>query len=58
MYFEIPTTAKEAERFVLHEGAALRAFDATTLLHHERVTPHDAFALWLHASRERVAVRG
>lgn len=53
-YYEVRIGDDESSRLVLHEGAALRAFVAQPLLVHERVTPHDAFAIWLHASRERV----
>lgn len=40
-------------RFVLHEGVEFRAFSAGEILSQPRVTPYDAFAIWLHCRRER-----
>jgi 8-oxo-dGTP pyrophosphatase MutT (NUDIX family) len=54
VYFVVQISKEDADRFVLHEGAALGLFRAEELLIHERVSPHDAFALWLHASRSRL----
>jgi 8-oxo-dGTP pyrophosphatase MutT (NUDIX family) len=53
-YFELPITKRQASRLVLHEGSAVRGFLPRQLLHRHRVTPHDAFAIWLHASGARV----
>ena len=39
------------KRMVLHEGSALRAFDGAELLAKEKVTPYDAFAVWMHLYR-------
>jgi hypothetical protein len=39
------------KRMVLHEGSALRAFDGAELLANEKVTPYDAFAIWMHLYR-------
>jgi hypothetical protein len=39
------------ERLVLGEGRAMRAFEGPDLLARERVTPYDAFALWMHLTR-------
>ena len=58
IYFEVSATLEETERFVLHEGAALRMFEVEALLHYERIAPHDAFAVWLHASRYRIVRPG
>ena len=41
------------QRFVLHEGQAVQAFSAPDLLANHRVTPYDAFAVWMHAIRSR-----
>lgn len=38
---------------MLHEGAEFRAFSAAEILSQPRVTPYDAFAIWMHYSRER-----
>ena len=53
IYYEVPVTAAALSRFVLHEGAQFRAFSALDLLSQPRVTPYDAFAVWLHCQRER-----
>ncbi len=51
IYYEVPVSAKAFDRFVLHEGADFKAFEARELLGQENVTPYDAFAIWMHASR-------
>lgn len=55
IYFEVPVSASDFDRFVLHEGAAFEAVDGGELLMRRRVTPYDAFAIWLHMSRRRLA---
>jgi 8-oxo-dGTP pyrophosphatase MutT (NUDIX family) len=52
-YYEIKVTEDEVSRFVLHEGAEMRLFAAAELFD-ERLTPYDAFALWLHFARSRL----
>ena len=54
IYFEVPVSAAAFERLVLHEGAAFEAVDGRELLMRRRVTPYDAFAIWLHLSRHRL----
>jgi 8-oxo-dGTP pyrophosphatase MutT (NUDIX family) len=51
-YYEVKTTAAQAARCVLHEGAEMRLF-APTELFDLRLTPYDSFALWLHFARNR-----
>jgi hypothetical protein len=51
VYFEIQVTDGAFRRFVLHEGADVKALDQAELLAHRRVTPYDAFAVWMHAYR-------
>jgi len=51
LYYEIPVSDAAFRRMVLHEGAALRAFDGSELLAKEKVTPYDAFAVWMHLYR-------
>lgn len=51
--YEVPVSAEAFSRFVLHEGAEFRAFSAAGILSQPRVTPYDAFAIWMHYSRER-----
>jgi len=41
------------ERFVLREGQDVQAFRGEDLLVTRRVTPYDAFAVWMHMSREQ-----
>jgi 8-oxo-dGTP pyrophosphatase MutT (NUDIX family) len=56
IYYEVPVTADALRRLVLHEGAAVEAFDGRELLAGRKVAPYDAFALWMHVSRHRFAV--
>jgi hypothetical protein len=49
----VPVNAAAFARFVLHEGTQFHAFSAAELLSLPRVTPYDAFAVWLHCRRER-----
>jgi 8-oxo-dGTP pyrophosphatase MutT (NUDIX family) len=55
LYFETIVKDDAYRRFVLHEGAAVRAFDGAELLSQPRVTPYDAFAIWMHLYRRRQA---
>jgi len=54
IYFEILVSAAVFDRFVLHEGAAFEAVEGRELLMRRRVTPYDAFAIWLHMNRQRL----
>ncbi len=53
IYYAIKVTESELSRFVLHEGAAFEAIDGKELLSNRKVTPYDAFAVWMHMSRRR-----
>ena len=53
-YFEIAVGAAEVSRFVLSEGAAVRAFAPAEILQAQFVIPYDAFALWLHHAQHRL----
>jgi 8-oxo-dGTP pyrophosphatase MutT (NUDIX family) len=53
IYYEVPVSAASFARFVLHEGVRFRAFSPAEILTDRLVTPYDAFALWMHYSRER-----
>lgn len=55
VYFEVRVPSTAFRRFVLHEGAAVEAIAGADLLTRRRVTPYDAFAIWLHMSRRRFA---
>lgn len=52
-YYEVRVTPAEVGRFVLHEGAAYEALDGSELLTNRKVTPYDAFAVWMHMSKKR-----
>jgi 8-oxo-dGTP pyrophosphatase MutT (NUDIX family) len=54
IYYEVSVPQASFERFVLHEGSQMRAFTAAELLA-QRCTPYDAFAVWMHTSRDRLA---
>jgi 8-oxo-dGTP pyrophosphatase MutT (NUDIX family) len=53
-FYEIRLSADQAEGLHLTEGSELRAFTAREALGGLRLTPYDAFALWMHASRTRL----
>lgn len=53
IYYEVPVSAESFSRFVLHEGTQVRAFSVAEILSQPRVTPYDAFAIWLHYRRDR-----
>ncbi|HUD88228.1 MAG TPA: NUDIX domain-containing protein [Xanthobacteraceae bacterium] len=54
-YYEFVIDAEQIARFVLHEGAQMRAFAANELFALSNITPYDSFALWLHVARNRFA---
>ena len=53
IYYEIPVPAELYARFNLREGAQIKAFSGTEILNQKRVTPYDAYAIWLHCRRKR-----
>lgn len=53
IYYEVPVSHSAFSRFVLHEGAQVKAFTGSDILGQPRVTPYDAFAIWLHMKRSR-----
>jgi len=53
IYYEVPVSHAAFARFALHEGADMQAFDAGELLSRRKVTPYDAFAVFMHLSRKR-----
>ncbi|MGH6893856.1 MAG: hypothetical protein ACREEP_16535, partial [Dongiaceae bacterium] len=53
IYYEVPITLEAFSRVILHEGAEVRAFTGIEILQQPRVTPYDAFAVWLHFKRSR-----
>lgn len=54
IYYEVPVRREEFRHFVLHEGKAFKAFTGRQLLSERRVTPYDAFAIWLHCKQLRI----
>ena len=54
IYYVMPITRAEHDRMVLHEGRAVQAFSGEEILHKLRLTPYDAFALFLHHARNRI----
>ena len=57
IWYQVPLTFETFESAVLREGAAVRAFTAEEVLQ-LRLTPYDAFAIWLHVSRKRLERAG
>jgi 8-oxo-dGTP pyrophosphatase MutT (NUDIX family) len=53
IYYEIPVPAESYARFTLREGAQIKTFSGTEILSQARVTPYDAYAIWLHMRRSR-----
>jgi len=53
IYYAVSVPDAAFRRFVLHEGADCKAFDGSELLGNQRVTPYDAFALWIHVFRSK-----
>jgi 8-oxo-dGTP pyrophosphatase MutT (NUDIX family) len=53
IYYETIVNDDAYRTFVLHEGAAVRAFDGAELLSQHKVTPYDAFAIWMHLYRRK-----
>ena len=54
-YYRIALTASDAEKMVLGEGSAMRAFTASEILSLPRLVPYDAFAIWLDATQRKAA---
>jgi len=54
-YYVVPISRVMADRLVLHEGAAMRVFGGADALTQLRLAPYDAFALYLHYARSRLA---
>ncbi len=54
-YFEVTVTTAAWQRAVLHEGSDVRAFTGEEALSLAYLSPYDAFALFLHHNRARLA---
>ena len=57
-YYVVQITGAAAARLVLHEGAAMRVVPGPEALTQLRVTPYDAFALFLHHAQARLKPGG
>jgi 8-oxo-dGTP pyrophosphatase MutT (NUDIX family) len=53
--YEVQVAGGEFDTFVLREGLACEALTARAILTELKVTPYDAFAVWLHHARGRFA---
>lgn len=53
-YFVVEISREQMASLRLDEGAAVEAFDADTILGELKVSPYDAFALFLHARGARI----
>ncbi|MBI4294378.1 MAG: NUDIX domain-containing protein [Betaproteobacteria bacterium] len=53
IYFDVQVPDAAFKRFVLHEGEDVQALRGEDLLVNRRVTPYDAFAVWMHMSQRR-----
>jgi 8-oxo-dGTP pyrophosphatase MutT (NUDIX family) len=51
IYFEVRVSREAFGNFVLHEGVEFRAIGGEELLSGSKVTPYDAFAVWMHMNR-------
>ena len=54
-YYEVPVAHAAFDRVVLREGAGMRAMPGDEALALPRISPYDAFALFLHHARARLA---
>jgi 8-oxo-dGTP pyrophosphatase MutT (NUDIX family) len=54
-YYAVTLSQADLGGLVLGEGADLGAFRAERLLAMPRVVPYDAFAVWMHYARDRIA---
>jgi 8-oxo-dGTP pyrophosphatase MutT (NUDIX family) len=55
-YFTASVDADEVKHLQLREGAGFDAFQPEDMFARLRLTPYDAFALWLHVSRGRLTL--
>ena len=53
IYFEVQVPRAAFGSFVLHEGVKYRAMTGEAVLAERKVTPYDAFAVWMHMTRNR-----
>jgi ADP-ribose pyrophosphatase YjhB (NUDIX family) len=56
IFYLVPLATAELRRLRLHEGAGMQAFAPTEIFGAMKVTPYDAFAIWLHFAQKRLRV--
>jgi len=54
MFYVVRVSPTQRARLVLHEGKAIDAFPGDIVCRDLKVTPYDAFALFLHHARNRI----
>jgi len=54
IYYLVEMTLADMSQLVLHEGKDVQAFSGETVLNTLRVTPYDAFAMFLYHERKRL----
>ncbi len=57
VYYEVQTTISATNTFALREGRQMGLFSADQIANELRLTPYDAFCLWLHAFRGRIGAK-
>lgn len=57
IYYVVEMTLAEMNSVVLHEGKDVQAYSGETVLNTLRVTPYDAFAMFLYHERKRLGPR-
>jgi 8-oxo-dGTP pyrophosphatase MutT (NUDIX family) len=58
IYYEVTLDSSMVSQLRLGEGAALDLVDSHRALHHLRLVPYDAFALWLHCYQGMLVAPG
>jgi 8-oxo-dGTP pyrophosphatase MutT (NUDIX family) len=58
IYYDVRINRAEQQAMRLHEGQGVEAFDGAEMLALRRVTPYDAFAIWMHFRAARDARSG
>jgi 8-oxo-dGTP pyrophosphatase MutT (NUDIX family) len=53
IYYDVKVSAAQVTELTLHEGQAVQHLDGRDLLLEKRVTPYDAFAIWMHMRAAR-----
>lgn len=54
IYYVVPMKHAEQQQLVVHEGLSAQAFTSEEVFEKLRVTPYDAFALFLHHNRKEI----